>query len=120
MKFSNLSLNGRAIVALAFVAVCSRFASADEVTTTAAPTTTLEPGNDNFSLETSRYGSLLLSVPVNGSLGNSSQTFAKASVCIQLCDALHPTISTRLAFNSRYNFLIFAVARERMKILASR
>lgn len=77
MKFSNLSLNGRAIVALAFVAVCSRFASADEVTTTAAPTTTLEPGNDNFSLETSRYGSLLLSVPVNGSLGNSSQTFAK-------------------------------------------
>lgn len=54
-------MNGRVILALAYVAVCLRFASADEVTTTAAPTTTSEPGNDNFSLETSRYGSLLLS-----------------------------------------------------------
>lgn len=52
MMLGNLSFNGFPIL-LIFIAIHARFINADEPTTTAAPTTTTEPGNDHFSLETS-------------------------------------------------------------------
>ena len=52
MKFNNLSMNGISVL-LTIIAIHSRFINADEATTTTAATTTLEPGNDHFSLETS-------------------------------------------------------------------
>lgn len=54
MKLNNLPSHGFPIL-LIVIAIHARFINADEQTTAAAAsTTTMEPGNDHFSLETSR------------------------------------------------------------------
>jgi hypothetical protein len=52
MKLNNLPPYG-SLILLIFIAIHARFINADEATTTAPSTTTTEPGNDHFSLETS-------------------------------------------------------------------
>jgi hypothetical protein len=52
MKLNNLPSNVFYVL-LIFIAFHARFINADESTTAAPSTTTLEPGNDHFSLETS-------------------------------------------------------------------